>query len=177
MHRVLVATAIGLACLGGLALAATAKGPLGGRGVATTATILRSGGSGEDRWADVRYATAGGQQVVSRVAICHHQTYAPGNPLVVLYDSANPLRVFEKDMVGQPLGVGPILGFEICGGAVLAAAVIARRRRRNALVVVPPTVDPLDAELAQLLATTPAPVADDAPEEFEEIAAPELLDA
>jgi uncharacterized protein DUF3592 len=112
----------------GLARRAEASDPVR-NGVDTQATIVAH--SGER--ATVRFATAAGATTLTSVAVCHHQSYDVGNPLLVRYNPKNPMQAAERDMLPMPNFKLPavvlLLGF--VGTVALAA------RLRQSLI--PPT--------------------------------------
>lgn len=133
-RRVLIVLAVGLTGLGGLALAAHPAKPFAGRGVTTTARILGTFKSGDEPAASVQFATASGAPMATNIVICHHQSYAVGNAIDIVYDAANPRQALEKEMIRQPIGVRGVFMMEVIAGAVLLAIAAQRRTR----VWVPP---------------------------------------
>lgn len=180
-HRALAASAFILIALATLALGFRPNKPFGGGGIATQATITKSTLNGGARFAEVQFLTSAGQQVVTQVTVCHHQSYAAGNGINIVYNAASPMQAIESEMIGSHFQPPPAVVLEVIGGVVLLGLILRRRRHTPtpAVVALPtplPVVamnvedDQLDDELLALLAAPPAAEPAAAPQ-------PELIDA
>lgn len=155
-HRALAVVAFSLAVLGALALGMRPNTPFGDSGTEAQATITGSALDGGARFAQVQFVTAAGLKVVTQITVCHHQSYAVGSTIKVLYNAQSPMQAVEKEMVGSHFQVPPAFALEAIGGVVILGLVLRRRRHAPQPVETPEPGPTLDDELVVLLATEPA---------------------
>jgi hypothetical protein len=100
------------------------------RGVDALATILARETVHGRRMATVQFTTASGVRIDTRIAICHHQSYAVGRTVPVRYTAAQPTRAWERAMPPRPnlaFPAGTILVGWLLFLAVLAGTRLSRR--------------------------------------------------
>ena len=126
--------AIAFVLAGGLAARSMASDPVR-HGRDAQATILSRNGER----ALVRFPAANGALTTTWVAICHHQSYAVGNMLLVRYDARVPAHAAERDMLPGPHLALPalVMLFGVVGTLMLSFSCGRRAFPRSATSIAP----------------------------------------
>lgn len=113
---------MGLGALGVLGSGVVSSHAASAARATTTGRILQRSDAGTARAALVEYTPAGGASTTAWLDICHHQSYAVGNAIPVVYERERPGTAWEKGM--EPGAVDPLqlAALAIIGGGVLVAA-------------------------------------------------------
>ena len=138
-----VPVALALVVFAGSQLVFALTNPLMRHGAKADATILATGGAGNERWAEVRFAGPTGYEVITTIAVCHHQSYEVGQTVPVLYDTRHPTEAGERHMFPSRFDVVMDAGRMLLIAFSIGFAVVRTfRRRPEAAVVVPETIEP-----------------------------------